>query len=108
MLDPDVVFRVDVGDVPALARPPIVGAEAVAQQVLARGTPFAPFARPAVVNGAAGAIVVRDGRPLAIAGFTVAHGRIVAIDVIADPRSSGAWPRTEAQALSRRLRPNGP
>ena len=85
VLDPDVVFRLDVGDATTLARPPIVGAEAVAKQVLARGTPFAPFARPALVNGAAGAIVVRDGRPLAVAGFTVARGRVVALDVVADP-----------------------
>ena len=33
------------------ARPPITGAPAVAQQLLARGTRFAPHARPAIVNG---------------------------------------------------------
>jgi len=85
VLDPDVVFRLDVGDVPALAREPVVGAEAVAEQILERGTPFAPFARPALVNGAAGAIVVRGGRAFAVVGFTVERGRVAAIDVIADP-----------------------
>jgi len=85
VLDPDVVFRLDVGDVPALAREPVVGAEAVAEQILERGTPFAPFARPALVNGAAGAIVVRGGRPFAVVGFTVERGRVAAIDVVADP-----------------------
>jgi RNA polymerase sigma-70 factor, ECF subfamily len=85
VLDPDVVFRLDVGDVPTLARAPVVGAEPVAKQILERGTPFAPFARPALVNGAAGAIVVRAGRPLAVVGFTVAGGRVAAIDVVADP-----------------------
>jgi RNA polymerase sigma-70 factor (ECF subfamily) len=57
----------------------------VANQVLERGTPFAPFARPALVNGAAGAIVAPGGRLRAVVGFTVEHGRIVAIDVVADP-----------------------
>src|SRR5947207_7354053 len=37
VLDPDVVFRVDGGGVPPRARPPVVGAKAVAKQVLARG-----------------------------------------------------------------------
>src|SRR5205085_2193388 len=37
VLDPDVVFRVDGGGVPPRARPPVVGAEAVARQVLTRG-----------------------------------------------------------------------
>jgi RNA polymerase sigma-70 factor (ECF subfamily) len=38
-----------------------------------------------VVNGAAGAIVGRRGRPLAVAGFTIAGGRITAIDIVIDP-----------------------
>jgi RNA polymerase sigma-70 factor (ECF subfamily) len=84
VLDPEVVFRVDAGGVPPLARPPVVGGEAVARQVLARGRQFAPFARPAVVNGNAGLVVGRGRRPFAVVGFTVAHGRIVAIDLIAD------------------------
>jgi hypothetical protein len=36
------------------------------------------------VNGAAGVVVSRPGRPLAVAGFTVADG-IVEIDLLADP-----------------------
>jgi RNA polymerase sigma-70 factor, ECF subfamily len=84
VLDPDVVFRADRGTGP-LARPPVVGAAAVARQVLTRGTRFAPYARPALVNGAAGLIVERNGRPYAVLGFTVAHGRIVALDLIIDP-----------------------
>jgi hypothetical protein len=38
-----------------------------------------------VVNGSPGAIVRVPGQPLIVAGFTVARGRIVAIDLIADP-----------------------
>jgi len=85
VLDPDVVFRIDTGGVPPRARPPVVGAEAVARQVLSRGAPLAPLARPAVVNGGAGAVVVVGGRPFAVVGFTVTDGRIAAIDLIADP-----------------------
>ena len=82
VLDPDVVFRAETPD----RRRPVVGAEAVARQILARGTRFAPFARPAIVNGAAGAIVVPPaGRPIAVVGFTVARGRIVEIDLVANP-----------------------
>ena len=46
---------------------------------------FAASARPALVNGAAGVVVAPRGRPLTVAGFTVARGRIVEIDVLADP-----------------------
>ena len=85
VLDPDVVFRIDGGGVAPRARPPVVGAEAVARQVLSRGTRLAPFARPAIVNGAAGAVVMVAGRPFAVVGFTVSNGRIAEIDLIADP-----------------------
>ena len=85
VLDPDVVFRIDVGGVAPAARPPIEGAEAVATQVLQRGSRLAPHARPAVINGTAGVIVVPRERPTAVVGFTIAGGRIVEIDVIADP-----------------------
>ena len=85
VLDPDVVFRIDAGQISALARPPVVGARAVAEQIVSRGTRFAPHARPAIVNGAAGAVVGREERPFAVVGFTVAGGRITAIDLIIDP-----------------------
>jgi RNA polymerase sigma-70 factor, ECF subfamily len=86
VLDPDVVFRIDAGGSGPRAREPVAGAAAVAQQVLTRGSPFARFARPAIVNGAPGVVVAPGGRPLAVVGFTSARGRIVEIDVIADPR----------------------
>jgi hypothetical protein len=41
--------------------------------------------RPAVVNGAAGTVTLRDGQPFAIAGFTIRNRRIVEMDVLADP-----------------------
>jgi RNA polymerase sigma-70 factor (ECF subfamily) len=86
VLDPDVVFRIDGGGMPPRARPPIVGAESVARQVLERGSRFAPLARPAIVNGAAGLIIAPGPKPIAVVGLTIDHGRILAIDLIADPR----------------------
>jgi RNA polymerase sigma factor (sigma-70 family) len=85
VLHPDAVFRIDTGGGGRDAREPITGAEAVARQVLVRGRPFARFARHAVVNGAAGVVVVPAGRPVAIVGFTIAGDRIAAIDLVADP-----------------------
>jgi RNA polymerase sigma factor (sigma-70 family) len=84
VLDPDVVFRVDAGAAPRQRRS-VVGAEPVAREILTRGTPMAPLARPAVVNGAAGAIVGRPGHPIAVASFTIVAGRVAAIDIVADP-----------------------
>jgi len=86
VLDPDVVFRADRGQIAvADARPVVTGAAAVAEQVLARAPRFARFARPAIVNGAAGLVVVPGDRPIAVIGFTVSRDRIVEIDLVADP-----------------------
>ena len=84
VLDPDVVLRADVGSVPAGASREVRGAPAVADQALIFSQ-FAPFARPALVNGAAGVVVAPRGRPYSVMGFTVRRGRIVQADVIADP-----------------------
>jgi RNA polymerase sigma-70 factor (ECF subfamily) len=84
VLDPDVVFRADAGIGARRARTPVEGGAAVARAVLEGGARFAPLARPALVNGAAGLVVGRRGRPVAVVGFTVSRGRIVAIDVVTD------------------------
>jgi RNA polymerase sigma-70 factor (ECF subfamily) len=83
VLDPDVVARSDIGG-PAGAPRELRGASVVAEQALAFAQ-RAEFAQPALVNGAAGIVVARPGRPFAVMGFTVAGGRIVALDIIADP-----------------------
>ena len=83
VLDPDVVFRADRG--PRGERIPITGAAAVAETILGRGGRFAPHARPAIVNGNAGVIVVPGKKPIAVVSFSVADGRIVEIDLVADP-----------------------
>lgn len=85
VLDPDVVLRVDGGPnaPPAFARPPIVGAEAVARAAENfRGG--ADRTEPVIVNGAAGLLVRFPARSI-VGAFTVVDGRIVAIDIIADP-----------------------
>jgi RNA polymerase sigma factor (sigma-70 family) len=93
ILHPDVVFRVDAGGRGPVARDPVTGADTVARQVLSRGRPFARFARHAMVNGVAGVVVAPRGRPMAIVAFTITHGRIAAIDLVADPaKLRGALP----------------
>jgi RNA polymerase sigma factor (sigma-70 family) len=84
VLDPDVVFRLDTGRDHPLARPPIVGAERVANEIFARGRPFAPQARLALVNGEIGMLVGPVDAPIAVAGCTIVNGRIVALDLIVD------------------------
>ncbi|MGH2444703.1 MAG: sigma-70 family RNA polymerase sigma factor [Candidatus Limnocylindria bacterium] len=82
VLDPDAVLRSDFGARRQLVPPVVRGAEGVAQN--ARPVPGAELI-PALVNGAAGVVVVVKGRPFALMGFTVRDDRIVAIDAIADP-----------------------
>ncbi|MER8156487.1 RNA polymerase sigma factor SigJ [Streptomyces sp. NPDC094472] len=92
VLDPDVVLRADYGAAPAPAPREVYGAAAVADQALtfSRLSSTGLLARPALVNGAVGVVSSRDGRPFSVLAFTVTDGRIVAIDILADPeRLSG-------------------
>ena len=81
LLDPDVVFRHDRTAVPAGASREVRGALAVARQFSGR----AQGARPALVNGSVGLVVARHGRLFLVLNLTVAHGKIVEINVVADP-----------------------
>jgi RNA polymerase sigma factor (sigma-70 family) len=83
LLDPDVVLRVDAGAMRTRASTELRGAAAVIERV-ATFARFARFARPALVNGTPGFVAATPKRTLAIAGFTVAGGRIVEIDLLAD------------------------
>jgi RNA polymerase sigma-70 factor (ECF subfamily) len=86
VLDPDVVLRADTGGVARAALRPLVGAEGVARQIAAGAARFAPYGRPAVVNGAAGVVIRMPGRPpIGVAGFTIRNGRITSIDMVAAP-----------------------
>jgi RNA polymerase sigma factor (sigma-70 family) len=81
LLDPDVVLRTD-----AFAGGPseLRGSAVVAQSVLSSANPKAELHR-VLVNGVAGVLITLRGRPAAVLAFTVADGRIVAVDGIADP-----------------------
>jgi RNA polymerase sigma-70 factor (ECF subfamily) len=87
VLAPDVVFHSDRGTDLAPGAVEITGAEEVARVVLARGTPFAPFARPAVVDGQAGAAVVVGGRLRSVIKFTIEGDRVVGMDLTIDPET---------------------
>jgi RNA polymerase sigma factor (sigma-70 family) len=84
VLDPDVVLRADRSAVPAGASREVRGALAGAKGALAYSR-RARFAQPALVNGAVGIVVAPRGRLFGVLGFTIARGRIVEIEVIADP-----------------------
>jgi len=88
VLDPDVVLRIDAGAAHAAASMVVRGADAVAGQALTglAGALRAFDLQPALVNGAAGVIMSRHGRPLTVMGFTIADSKIAEIDAIADPR----------------------
>jgi hypothetical protein len=81
LLDPDVVVRADRAAVEAGASPEVRGAAAVADTFLGR----ARAARPALLNGAAGAVWAPGGQARVAFGFTITRGKIVAIELIADP-----------------------
>jgi RNA polymerase sigma-70 factor, ECF subfamily len=87
VLDPEVVVRADAGAVPVGAWRVVRGAATVAEQVRTTGgfARLARMARPVLVNGAAGVVIAAGGRPFAVVGFTVRGGKIVEIDILADP-----------------------
>jgi RNA polymerase sigma factor (sigma-70 family) len=81
VLDPDVVVRADRAAVRAGASREVRGAAAVAGTFSGR----ARFTRPALVNGAAGAVWAPGGRPRVVFGFTITGGKVVGIELLADP-----------------------
>ena len=88
VLDPDVMLHSDGGPERPEASAVLRGAAAVAGQALMFARPSA-LVRRALVNGAAGVVVTVGGRPVSVMGFTVRHGRIVAIDSLSDPERLG-------------------
>jgi RNA polymerase sigma factor (sigma-70 family) len=82
LLAPDVVVRSDGGTL----RPSVVlhGREAVAKGAMAFAQ-TAALTRPALVNGAVGAVAIAEGRLVSVAAFTVSGGRITALDILTDP-----------------------
>ena len=84
LLDPDVVLRVDLGALPAGGSRVVRGARAVAGQALFYSQ-LGLLVQPALVNGVAGAVSILDGRPYSIGGVIARGGKIVEIDILADP-----------------------
>ncbi|MFF9490390.1 sigma-70 family RNA polymerase sigma factor [Streptomyces sp. NPDC014676] len=85
LLDPDVVLRADGGALTGGLRT-IRGAAAVAGQLdTFQRMATAATIRPALVNGFAGLVNTLDGQPLSVMNFTIAGGRIAAIDILSDP-----------------------
>jgi RNA polymerase sigma-70 factor (ECF subfamily) len=81
LLDPGVVLRADGAAVETGAPAEVRGAPAVARTFSGR----ARAARPALVDGAAGAAWAPGGQPRVAFGFEVAGGKIIGIELIADP-----------------------
>jgi RNA polymerase sigma factor (sigma-70 family) len=90
VLDPDVVLRADQGGVPvggpavAGATGPVRGAENVARRAMVFAQ-MGMLSHPTLVNGVAGAVTTRDGVAFSVGAFTVRGGKIVALDILADP-----------------------
>jgi RNA polymerase sigma factor (sigma-70 family) len=82
VLDPNVVLRRDLA--PLGGPGEIRGARAVAGQALAYPR-LGLKMRPALVNGAAGLVAFRDRQPYAVGAITVRGGKIVEMDILADP-----------------------
>lgn len=82
LLHPDVVQRADRTAIAKGAAPELRGAADVAGQFSGRSR----AARPALIDGAAGAVwATPRGKPLVVFDFAIAGGKIVAIELIADP-----------------------
>jgi RNA polymerase sigma-70 factor (ECF subfamily) len=81
LLDPEVVLRADRGAVRMGASKEVRGRAAVAETFAGR----ARAAQPALVNGTVGLVWAQSGRPRVVFDLTIAGGKIVEIDLVADP-----------------------
>jgi RNA polymerase sigma factor (sigma-70 family) len=84
VLDPDVVLRIDGGRLRRQASLVLHGAEAVAAHTRTYSSLY-PYVIPALINGAAGALVAPHGQVFSVMAFTITNGRITAIDALVDP-----------------------
>jgi RNA polymerase sigma-70 factor (ECF subfamily) len=81
VLDPEVVLRADLG---AGATREVRGADRIARQALTWSQVGLTMHRT-LINGAAGAITARNGEPASVGAFAISNGKIVEIDILADP-----------------------
>ena len=89
VLDPDVTLRADSG----ASGPSVVirGAVEVASQATAfRRSGHEPTQIMVLVNGAVGMIGIKDGRPVSVFSPVIRGGRIVEINILADPERLAA------------------
>lgn len=84
VLDPEVVIRADEKAAASGKATEVRGAATWAQQAL-HFSQAARFARPALVDGVLGAVLAPRGRLLRVLKLTILSGKIVEMDVIADP-----------------------
>jgi RNA polymerase sigma-70 factor (ECF subfamily) len=82
ILDPDVVVRADFGGKAGTTE--IRGAETVAGNALSFQR-LGLEVKPALVNGAVGAVSFHDGKPFSVGAITVRGGKIVELDFFVDP-----------------------
>jgi RNA polymerase sigma-70 factor (ECF subfamily) len=85
MLDPDIVLRADAAAALMGADSEVAGARAVAGTFSGR----AAAARPALIDGAAGAVWAHGGKTRVVFAFTITGGKVAAIEMIADPERIG-------------------
>jgi RNA polymerase sigma-70 factor (ECF subfamily) len=84
VLHPDVEVIADADSLRPGGSPRVSGAQAAARQALSFRR-LARFARPVLVNGAPGVLVLPEGGPpLALLAFTMKSGLITRLDVLAD------------------------
>ena len=83
VLHPEIVLRADGGASRPSANALIRGGAEVAGRAVAYAD-LHPYIRAVLVNGVAGALVVPPGGVFSVMAFTVAGGKVVAIDALAD------------------------
>jgi RNA polymerase sigma factor (sigma-70 family) len=81
LLDPDVVLRADAAAISTGAPDGVHGAQAVAETFAGR----ARAAQPVLVDGAVGLAWAPRGVPQVVFGLAIDDGRIVEIEILADP-----------------------
>jgi len=83
-LDPDIVLRADGGAALASASAEVHGALNVARRAMMWSRVDLTM-HPALVNGAAGMVITRNGVVFSIASVIVRNGKIAELDFLADP-----------------------
>ena len=100
VLDPDIVLRADAGALTGMSRI-VRGADAVASQA-ATFSKSGLSSHVVLVNGSIGLVSRRaDGRVFSVIGFTIAGGKIVEMDILADPERLS---RLDLSAINSRTR----